>query len=40
MQVAGKKLLVAAKTRVILFDDWRCLRAYNPQANDTKYISE
>ena len=40
MQVAGKKLLVAAKTQLFLFDDWRCLRVYNAQSNDTKYISE
>ena len=40
MQVAGKKLLVAAKTRLILFDDWRAIRTYDPQSNDTKYISE
>ena len=40
MQFGQRKLLVAAKTHIILFDDWRFIRAYNAQTNETIYTSE
>ena len=40
MQFGQKKLLVAAKTQLLLFDDWRFIRAYDAQRNETKYIGE
>ena len=35
MQVARKKLLVAARTQLILFDDWRLVRTYAAQSNES-----
>ena len=30
---------MAGTSSLFLFDDWRCVRAYNPLSNSTRYIS-